>query len=156
MSVSTAPTADLDDAAIERIAEGMIACTLPAAEWTHSAHWATALWLIARRPDLHPPADMPSFIRRYNEATGGKNTATSGYHETITQASLCAGLALLAQAGEPVSVTLRLLLASPLGRSNWLLAYWSKDRLMSEQARREWVAPDLAPFAFPEFPPRED
>lgn len=148
----------LDDEAIARIAEGMMSCALPAAEWTHAAHWASALYIIARRPDLHPPEVMPGFIRRYNEWCGNKNTATSGYHETITQASLSAGLAVLANAppGERLSETLRRLIASPLGRSDWLLVYWSKERLMSEQARREWVTPDLAPFAFPEFPARED
>lgn len=145
------------DADIERVASGMIGCALPKEEWTHSAHWATALWLIARRPDLHPPADMPGLIRAYNVSTGGVNSATAGYHETITQASLRAGRAMLAEAaaGEPVIATLERLLASPLGKSTWLLAYWSKDLLMSPEARAAWVEPDLAPFAFPAFPPRE-
>ena len=115
-----------------------------------------ALWLIARRPDLHPPGDMPSLIRRYNVSTGGVNTETAGYHETITQASLRAGRAMLADAapGEPVMATLERLLACPLGKSTWLLDYWSKDRLMSAEARARWIEPDLAPFGFPEFPER--
>ncbi len=50
-----------------------------------------------------------------------------------------------------MSASLQRLLASPLGRSDWLLAYWSKGLLMSERARREWVEPDLAPFAFPDY-----
>lgn len=145
------------DADIARVASEMIGCTLPKEEWTHAAHWATALWLIARRPDLYPPADMPGLIRRYNVSTGGVNSETAGYHETITQASLRAGRAILADAapGEPVIATLTRLLASPLGKSTWLFAYWSKDRLMSAEARARWVEPDLAPFAFPAFPPRE-
>ncbi len=145
------------DAHIERVANAMIACALPKEEWTHAAHWATALWLIARRPDIHPPSDMPGLIRRYNVSTGGENTNTAGYHETITQASLRAAYALLAEApeGEAVVATLTRLLASPLGKSTWLLSCWSKDRLMSAEARRQWVEPDLAPFAFPAFPARQ-
>ena len=145
------------DADIERVASGMIGCTLPKDEWTHAAHWATALWLIARWPDLYPPADMPGLIRRYNVTTGGVNSETAGYHETITQASLRAGRTMLAEAmpGDPVMATLERLLASPLGKSTWLLDYWSKDRLMSVEARARWVEPDLAPFVFPAFPPRE-
>jgi hypothetical protein len=151
---ATTSSQHLDDAAIARIAEGMIACSLPKEEWTHAAHWATALYLIARRPDLHPPSDMPGLIRRYNVSTGGENTATAGYHETITQASLRAGRAMLldAPAGEAISQTLRRLLASPLGRSDWLLACWSKPLLFSVEARAEWVEPDLAPFPHAPWP----
>jgi hypothetical protein len=145
-----------DDAAIAHIGEGMIACTLPAREWTHAAHWAAALWIIARRPDFHAPAAMPTLIRRYNESTGGQNTDTSGYHETITQASLRAALSVLneakAQSREPLWQSLNRLLASPLGRPDWLMAYWRKETLMSVAARRDWVEPDLAPLPFPVFP----
>ena len=38
---------------------------------------------------------MPTMIRAYNEATGGANTETRGYHETITQASLRAARSFL-------------------------------------------------------------
>jgi len=142
---------------IRRVADAMMACALPAAAWTHAAHWAVALWLIAQRTDLHPPTDMPGLIRRYNENTGGTKTDTSGYHETITQASLRAARAWLAEAPRdaPVCATLDRLLASPLGRSSWLAEFWSKERLMSVEARRGWVEPDLAPFAYPPYPTRE-
>lgn len=142
------------DADVERVTNAMMACALPYSEWTHAAHWAAALWLVARRPDLHPPTDMPGLIRRYNESTGGKNTDTSGYHETITQASLRAAHAWIGEAGdgERVCETLNRLLASPLGRPAWLLEYWSKDRLMSVDARRAWVEPDFAPFGYPPYP----
>jgi hypothetical protein len=40
------------------------------------------------------------------------------------------------------------LMASPLGRSDWLLAYWSRDRLFSVEARRRWQEPDLKPLPF--------
>jgi hypothetical protein len=37
---------------------------------------------------------------------------------------------------------------SELGRSDWLLRYWSRSTLFSVAARRQWVAPDLAPLPF--------
>jgi hypothetical protein len=40
------------------------------------------------------------------------------------------------------------LMASGLGRSDWLLAYWSKDRLFTPEARREWVEPDIKALGF--------
>ena len=154
MASAKPPERFSSDAAVQRIAEAMLACTLPALAWTHGAHWASALWLVGRRPDIYPPANLPSFIRRYNRSLGNENTDTSGYHETITQASLRAGLAALnsAPAGEPLFATLNVLLASPLGNPGWLLAYWSKERLMSLEARRSWLEPDLQPFPFPLYP----
>ena len=99
---------------------------------------------------------MPRFIARYNESRGYQNTDAEGYHETITQASLRAARAALQDAptGEALHVTLDRLLASPLGGKDWLLSYWSRERLMSAEARHSWVEPDLAPFAFAAYPPR--
>jgi hypothetical protein len=37
---------------------------------------------------------------------------------------------------------------SPLGEPEWLLAYWSRERLFSMEARREWVEPDLGELPF--------
>jgi hypothetical protein len=128
---------------IARIAAGVIDRTLPKPEWTHAAHFACALWMLAHRD---APAEMPALIRAYNAATGVPNTDTDGYHETITQASLRAARAHLD--GRALSEVLQTLLAGPCGRSDWLLAYWSKDVLFTPKARREWVAPNLQPLPF--------
>ena len=134
------------DAEIERIARGLIDRSLPKSSWTHAAHFAAALWLL-RWEDAH--ANMPSFIRAYNEATGVSNTDTSGYHETITLASLRAGHAWLAgRPGMPLHAVLEGMLAGALGRSDWLLTYWSRPVLFSAAARRMWVDPDLGPLPF--------
>jgi hypothetical protein len=84
-------------------------------------------------------------IRRYNESVGGVNSDTSGYHETITQASLRMARRVLAGLPEEVSLAgaFAALMDSPLGDKDWPLAYWSRDRLMSAEARRNWVAPDI-------------
>lgn len=133
-------------AEMERIASGFANLSLPKAEWTHQAHFATALWLLMRRPEILPERDMPGMIRRYNEAVGGVNGDNSGYHETITQASLRAARHLLAGLGADVSPqeAFAALMASPLGDKDWLFVHWSRDRLMSVEARRGWVEPDLA------------
>lgn len=136
------------DTDIARIGEGVIARTLPKAEWTHAAHFAAALWVLTR-PHLDAVRDMPGLIRAYNEATGVPNTDTGGYHETITQASLRGAVAHLAgRPGAGLSVVLAELLAGPLGRSDWPLAYWSRERLFGVEARRRWVEPDLRPLPF--------
>jgi hypothetical protein len=93
---------------------------------------------------MMPERDMPALIRAYNESTGVANTDTSGYHETITLASLRVIRQWLAsRAHLPLHEVLNELLASNLGRSDWVLQYWSKRLLFSVEARRRWVQPDL-------------
>jgi len=136
------------DTEIDRIGRGVLDRTLPKREWTHAAHFAAAFWVLTR-PTMHAERDMPGLIRAYNEATGTPNTETGGYHETITLASLRASRAwLAAHASEPLHAALDALLASEYGRSDWLLAYWSKPVLFSVLARKAWVEPDLRPLPF--------
>jgi len=136
------------DSEIDRIGRGLIDRSLPKAEWTHAGHFAAAFWLL-RQPEMHALRDMPGLIRTYNEATGVHNTDTTGYHETITIASLRAAQAwLVARPHAPLHVALNELLTSDYGRSDWLLEFWSKRLLFSVAARRAWVEPDLKPLPF--------
>ena len=138
-------TTDID---IERITHGVIERRLPKAEWTHEAHFAAALWLLRHRRDA--PAIMPGLISAYNESVGTMNTDTTGYHETITQASLRAARHILDDfdADAPLHVVLSALMASDFGRSDWLLSYWTRERLFTPEARRAWIAPDIKPLPF--------
>ena len=138
-----------DDASVAAIGAGLLDSSLPKPGWTHAAHFAACLWLIRCRPDLPAATHLPGIIRAYNEATGVANTATGGYHATITLASIgmaeahaaaCPGLGLAALVNG--------LLAGPCGDRDWLLAYWSAGRLFSVAARAGWVGPDL--MALPE------
>ena len=135
---------------ILRIGEGMAACTLPREAWTHAAHFAAALWLMRYRPELEPSREMPKLIRAYNESVGRVNDDSGGYHETITQASLRAvrGVFDVYPADVPVYRIVNALMASSLANPNWLLEYWSQPRLMSVEARRAWVEPDLKVLPF--------
>jgi hypothetical protein len=137
------------DEEIAAIGRGLLDRSLPKPQWTHQAHFSAALWLISCRKDLDAARDMPRFIRAYNEATGVANTDTDGYHETITQASLRAARSFLGQhPGRSLFAVCNALMASPLGRSDWLLAYWTRERLFSVDARRGWMEPDLKPLPF--------
>lgn len=136
------------DEEMERIATGFCARTLPKEEWTHLAHFSTALWLMLRRSDLVPERDMPGMIAAYNESVGGVNSDTSGYHETISRASLQAARAVLASLpdGATPEEAFAALMASPMADKDWLFTYWSRERLMSVEARRGWVEPDVTPL----------
>lgn len=138
-----------DDAAIDRVATGMIGRTLPKGEWTHEAHFATALWLLRNRPELAEPDAIRALISGYNESVGGQNTDDAGYHHSITIASIRAAADhLRAHADAPLHVALAALMAGPLGHPDWLLSYWRRETLFSVPARRGWIEPDLAPLPF--------
>jgi hypothetical protein len=139
-------TLALTEEAIEAIGEGMIAMNLPKAEWTNAGHVVALAWILLRRPDIDAERDMPELIRRYNRATGVKNTETTGYHETITQASIKLARVVLAQAPPTLAAAASALLASPLGNRDWLLHHWERETLFSPRARLNWVEPDRAPL----------
>lgn len=136
------------DDTVAALAARVLDCSLPRAEWTHAAHFALALWSLRHRPDLAAPESFRAVIVRLNEAHGTPNTDTSGYHHTITIASLrAAGAELSGHAAmTPLHEVLAALVAGPLGRSDWILRHWSRERLFSVDARRGWVEPDLEPL----------
>ena len=136
------------DAEIAHIGEGLLARTLPRAEWTHEAHLAATTYLLLKRPDVDLDRELPDIIRRYNESVGGVNSDSEGYHETITRAFLHGVRLFLAEAdtSEPLHELVNELLLSPMGRRDWPLRFYSPGRLFSVEARRDFVAPDVAAF----------
>ncbi len=141
------------DADIAHLGEGLLARTLPRDEWTHEAHLAATTWLVLKRPDIDLDKELPGIIRRYNESVGGVNDDTQGYHETITLTFLHGVRMFLsdADAGEPVYELINELLLAPMGRRDWPLRFYSRERLFSLEARRHFVSPDVAalPSAIP-------
>ena len=137
------------DEEVRALGEGLIARSVPKAQWTHAAHWATTLWMLTEKPEILPERDLPGLIRAYNESIGGANTDASGYHETITQASIRAARVFLMEApAGPLYETCNALLRSRLGEPDWLMEYWTRERLFSVEARRAWVEPDIRGLPF--------
>ena len=133
------------DAEIEHLGEGLLACTLSRAEWTHEAHLAATTYLLMKRPDVDLDEELPTIIRRFNESVGGVNSDTEGYHETITRVFL-GGVRLFLSEADPAAPLYELvneLLLSPMGRRDWPLRFYSRERLLSVEARRAFIAPDV-------------
>lgn len=135
-----------DDASIVHIGEGLLARTLPREEWTHEAHLAACTWIARDRADIVIEQELPGIISRYNEAVGGVNDDTQGYHETITQVYIAGVKAHLAEIGGemPLYEAVNVLLLSARGRRDLPLKFYSKDLLFSVPARRGFVEPDRA------------
>ena len=131
------------DAEIEVLVRAFEGCTLPKAEWTHREHLTVALWYLRHNPREEATSRMREGIRRFNLSHGN----TTGYHETIT----LAWIAVISRFLEGTTT------ANPFRRSSgscwrnaaekdYLLRFYSEDVLISEQARRNWVPPDLRPI----------
>ena len=136
-----------DDAAVLHVGEGLLARTLPRAEWTHEAHLAACLYLLSARPDIDVDAEIAGIISAYNASVGGVNDDVQGYHDTITH-TFVAGVRLFLRAAPPggLAEQVNALLATPMGRRDWPERFYSRERLFSVAARREFVEPDLAPL----------
>jgi hypothetical protein len=134
------------DSEIEHLGEGLLARILPRAEWTHEAHLAATTYLLTRRPDIDVDKELPGIIRRYNESVGTPNSDIEGYHETITRLFLHGVRLFLSETdlAEPLHELVNELLLSPMGRRDWPLRFYSRERLFSVEARRNFVPPDVA------------
>ena len=134
------------DADVSHVGEGMLAHTLPKPEWTHEAHLATTTYLLLRHPEIDLDKELPGLIRRYNESVGGVNSDTEGYHETITRVFLHGVRLFLSDAdlSGPLHELVNELLLSPMGGRDWPVRFYSRGRLFSVDARRDFVEPDVA------------
>jgi len=134
------------DAEIEHIGDGLLARSLPREEWTHEAHLAATTYLLTHRSDVDLDTELRDIIRRYNESVGGVNSDTEGYHETITRSFLHGVRLFLAEADRDAALheLVNALLRSPMGSRDWPLRFYSRERLFSVEARRNFVAPDIA------------
>jgi hypothetical protein len=119
-------------------------CLVRKEEWTHEAHLVAGFWYVHSLGAERALDWMRLCIRNHNERVGTPNTDSSGYHETITRLYLH-GIEghLRNHPHQDFEACLATLLASELAESAWPLALYSRGRLFSTQARREWVEPDI-------------
>jgi hypothetical protein len=117
--------------------------SLPKSEWTHGRHLVMALWYVRRHRRDEATCLIRDGIQRYNKVQGN----LTGYHETITRAWIAVIERLLRMRDRALSDSvLATELLQECGEKNYLLRFYSKERLLSDEARRGWVDPDLSPI----------
>lgn len=130
----------------ENLLKGFNDCTLPKAEWTHEAHLIGGLWALARF-GAGALDEMRTRIRRFNESVGGVNDDQNGYHETLTVFWLWAIREMLADDDGKLywnqDALDDLIFDETLADRNLWAEFYSKERMMSVEARRGYVTPDL-------------
>ena len=121
--------------------------TLPKERWTHGAHLLTGACYVHGLGEAAAIDRMRLCVSRYNEAVGGKNTDTSGYHETITIAWIKL-LARLLRQSKPIERAPFAALAVECfaGDRDIFRRYYAFDLVKSVEARRSWIPPTLATF----------
>ena len=122
------------------------AATLPSWAWTHEAHLICGLSVLSRFGIENAPAEMRKRILKYNESIGKINSDTSGYHETVTFFWLKAVWERLSVDGKINfdQATLDELLSSiDLANRNLFLQAYSEKLILSTEARKTYVKPDL-------------
>ena len=132
---------------IDRIIKGFEQGTLPKEEWTHQAHLTVACWYLICYQEAEAVARIRQGIIKYNNSVGTANTETSGYHETITLFWMQALRKQLSGMSREYPL-IRLLSDAVGGLSDKALpfAYYSRELLMSCEARFTYVEPDLRGF----------
>lgn len=122
-------------------------CTLSRLEWNHQAHLTVALWYLNRYDEQVAINMIRQGIQRYNLAIGIKTTKDGGYHETLTLFWIRMVSHYLSVNKEK-SFNLETAIAIYQTYNNKYLPfqYYSRDLLMSYEARSHWVEPDLKPF----------
>jgi hypothetical protein len=131
----------------DRIAHAFLDLTLPKAEWTHHAHLRVGLWHALRYPHDVMLDLLRERIRSYNEATGGVNSSSAGYHETITRfyVRLIHHFVATVDPQRPVDELAQELI-NRFGERDLPLRFYSRERLFSVEARLGWLTPDLEPL----------
>jgi hypothetical protein len=131
----------ITDTEIEAFIREFEKCTLPRSEWTHQRHLLMALWYVWQHGQQAATPLIREGIQRYNHRQGNH----TGYHETITLAwiSVIDRFLSARNRGTPISA-LACELLDECGDKHYLLRFYSRERLLSEEARARWLGPDLA------------
>jgi hypothetical protein len=137
--MSQATRRSVTDAYIEAFVQAFEFGSLSRSEWTHSRHLIMALWYLRRHRRDEATTLIRDGIRRHNECQEN----FTGYHETITLAWVAVIERFLGMRdlNVPVSVLAGELLGQ-CGHKDYLLRFYSRERLFSEEARACWVPPD--------------
>lgn len=117
--------------------------TLPSEQWTHTAHFVMALWYCVHHPLPVAIHKIRDGIKAYNVASGGQNSETSGYHETVTlfYTSTIASYVVCSGFDALTDDRIEQFLQQPFLASGYVHEFYSKERLMSKEARRQWLPP---------------
>jgi hypothetical protein len=127
---------------LPRLIDAFERTTLPRGQWNHAAHLLVALWYFNEYPEEVALERLRVGIERYNRSVGSR-----GYHETLTRfwAEQVRRFLEGSDHAEPLAERAAQLVEE-LGDSRLPWSYYSAERLASDDAKRQWLEPDLRPL----------
>jgi hypothetical protein len=129
---------------IDSLVHAFEECSLPRSQWTHAAHLTVALWYLFYDSEPEAINAIRNGIKRYNSAHGIESTKDGGYHETLTLFWVRTIRRYLAEESRNRSIVhIANGLITKYTDRTLPFRYYTRDRLMSSEARTNWVAPDL-------------
>ncbi len=121
----------------------------PLEQWHHREHIRLAYLYLRAYPFEQAAERIRAGIRAHNAAHGVPDSATTGYHETMTIAWLRLVQLVLEEYGPAESGEAFCDVHPELLEKKTLRLFYSKELFMSPRAKREYVEPDLAPLPRP-------
>jgi hypothetical protein len=119
-------------------------CSLSRSQWTHEAHLTVALWYLFYDSEQEAINAVRNGIKRYNSVQGIETTKDGGYHETLTLFWVRTIRRYLADESRNRSmVNLANGLIAKYADRTLPFTYYTRDLLMSSEARINWVELDL-------------
>jgi len=132
---------------IERLIRGFESGALPRSQWDHKAHLTVACWYLVCHREPEATRRIREGIQRYNKAAGIVTTKENGYHETMTMFWISMVKSFLRDATLECSlVGLINALTNLYANKHLPFEHYSRDLLMSWEARLNWIEPDLKPL----------
>ena len=132
------------EAEIDEFLRAFEAGTLAKERWTHAAHLLGGACYVHEMGEARALDHVRTRIKHFNESVGGKNTETSGYHETITAFWVKVIAAFRRLHPEmPRAEFAHLVVETFADKKAYFRDFYDFDVVESRDARREWIAPTL-------------
>ena len=129
---------------IERLVWGFENCTLQPSMFHHRDHLAVTLWYQIQDPDSDPVERFRASLHKFAD-----HYQLKAYNETITIFWVRIVNRHFKQCVNEQSFPALLeSLIERYGDSQFIFNYFSKAHLMSDEAKSQWVDPDLKPLDF--------
>jgi hypothetical protein len=127
------------EAEIEEVVRNLENCLYAKDEFPHFRHLAVAAWYLSHMTPQESLDRMRRGLLRFTRHHG-----VNAYHETITQFWLRVTERFLHDRprAEPLADSLNALIHQ-FARKDTLFEYYSRERVLSDEARDHWLAPDL-------------
>lgn len=126
--------------------------SIPKEAWDHKAHVKVAYLLLKESGLYKAKEQMKQGLLHFLKVNEIPTTPEQGYHETLTQAWLQLVHTTMAESGPYESAEHFCEAQDQLLAKRAMLFFYSRDTIMSLEAREAFVAPDLAPLPLPRNP----